>query len=135
MSSDKYLKKGIIHSGVFIFIGIMALLCFIVGFEKSTMLGLMSGFIPTGVGMFLVYQVGKKKPEFIKNLQLENEERNIFINTKAGHTAFWISYSYIFITILLSNVISISMLRFLIFTLIFMPVVYFLFIGIYHTKY
>ena len=135
MSRDEYLKKEIIYSGVFILIGIVALLGFIVGFEKSTMLGLMSGFIPTGVGIFFVYQIGKKKPKFVNNLQLENEERNIFINTKAGHTAFWVSYGYICIAIILSNVINISMQRFAIFTLIFMPIVYFLLIGMYHKKY
>lgn len=46
------------------------------------MLGLAIGFIPTGVGMLLIYQIAKKHPGSARNLQLEQEERNIYINSK-----------------------------------------------------
>jgi ascorbate-specific PTS system EIIC-type component UlaA len=135
MGRDEYLKREIIYSSIFILIGIIALIGFVIGFEKPMMLGIAIGFIPTGVGMLLIYQKAKNHAGFKKNLQLEKEERNIYINTKAGDTSFWISYWYIVIALVFSNVINVSMQRFTIFTLIFMPVVYFLFIAIYHRKY
>jgi hypothetical protein len=135
MGSAESMKKEMIYSGVFILVGILALISFLVGFEKPLMLGLTIGFIPTGVGMLVIYQMAKRHPAAAKNLQLEKEERNIFINSKAGHTAFWISYWYVLIVSVFSNVINVSMQKFAIFTLVFMPVVYFLFIAIYHRKY
>jgi len=135
MSRDKYLKREIIYSGIFILIGILALISFVIGFEKSIMLGIAFGFIPTGIGMLLIYRKAKKHPRLASNLKLEKEERNIYINSKAGHTAFWISYWYVFIASVLSNVVNLSMQKFAIFTLILMPVVYFLFVVVYHKKY
>lgn len=135
MSRAESMKKEMIYSGVFILAGILALISFLVGFEKPLMLGLTIGFIPTGVGMLLIYRMAKGHPVAARNMQLEKEERNIFINSKAGHTAFWISYWYVFIASVFSNVINVSVLKFAIFTLVFMPVVYFLFVAIYHRKY
>lgn len=135
MRKDVYLKREIIHSVIFIIIGIVALISFIIGFEKPMMLGIAIGFTPTGVGMLLIYHKAEKHPELSKNLKLEKEERNIYINSKAGHTAFWVSYWYIVIASVFSNVIDVSMQRFAIFTLIVMPIVYFLFVAIYHRKY
>lgn len=136
MNVEKYIKKDLIFSLVFIIIGIIAgITGFVFGYQKELMTGLTIGFLPTGIGMTIIYRYANKKPELKKNIELENEERNIFINTKAGHTAFWISYWYIFIAVILYHVISISFLYFLIATLCFMPVVYFTLVIIYHKKY
>lgn len=136
MSIEKYIKKELLYSQIFILIGIIAAITgFIFGYKKEVMTGLTAGFLPTGIGMMALYRYAKKKPEMKKNMELQNEERNIYINTKAGHTAFWISYWYIFAATILYNIIKISLLPFLIVTLFFMPVAYFLFVFIYHKKY
>ncbi|TGE32090.1 hypothetical protein [Desulfosporosinus sp. Sb-LF] len=135
MRRNEYLKREIIYSAIFILVGIIALTGFVIGFEKPVMIGIAIGFIPTGVGMLLIYQKAKKHAGFGRNIQLEKEERNTYINSKAGHTAFWVSYRYIFIAVVLSNAISVSVQKFAIFTLVFMSVVYFLFVAIYHRKY
>ncbi|WP_333888054.1 hypothetical protein [Clostridium sp.] len=93
------------------------------------------GFTPTGIGMFLIYRNSRKNPKMIKNIQLENEERNIFINTKSGYFAFWVVYWYMLISVILSNIINISFHKFGIFTLIFMSIVYFSIVIINHRRY
>jgi hypothetical protein len=136
MNVEKYIKKDLFFSMIFIFIGAIAgIIGFVFDYQKEVMTGLTAGFLPTGIGMTIVYRIAKKKPELRKNIELENEERNIYINTKAGHTAFWVTYWYIFIAAILYNVISISFLYFLITTICFMPVVYFTFVIIYHRKF
>jgi hypothetical protein len=117
-------------------IGIIAAITgFVFEYQKELMTGLTCGFLPTGIGMLIIYKYAKNKPEMKKNIELENEERNIFINTKAGHTAFWVSYWYIFFAVIIYNIISIPLLGFLIATLFFMPIVYFALVIIYHKKY
>ena len=108
-------------------------------FEIKSLLGVGSalafGFTPTGIGMLLIYRNSRKNPKMIKNIQLENEERNIFINAKSGHFAFWVVYWYMFISVILSNIINISFYKFGVFTLIFMPIVYFFIVIINHRRY
>jgi hypothetical protein len=136
MSTEKYIKKELLYSQVFIIIGLIAAITgFVFQYQKWLMLGIAAGFLPTGIGTMIIYKHARKKPEMKKNIELENEERNIFINTKAGHTAFWVSYWYIFAAVILYNIVKISLLQFLIVTLFFMPVMYFLFVFIYHKKY
>lgn len=136
MSNNRYVKKGIIFSLVFIAIGVLAgILGFIFDYQTEVMLGLTAGFLPTGIGMLILYQISKNKPEMLKNIELENEERNIYINMKAGCTAFWICFYYIFASLILYNIIELSMLTFLIITICFMPIVYFTLIIVYHKKY
>ncbi|MCE5345321.1 MAG: hypothetical protein LLG13_03385 [Bacteroidales bacterium] len=108
---------------------------FLFRYQKELMLGLTIGFLAAGIGTMFVYKYAKNKPELRKNLELQNEERNIFVNTKAGQSAFWVSYWYIFIAVILSYSLSISLQQFLIITLFFMPIVYFFLVFIYHKKY
>ncbi|WP_075364009.1 hypothetical protein [Desulfosporosinus metallidurans] len=135
MERDEYWNRDMIYSVIFILVGIAAWIFYVFGFEKSIMFGIAIGFLPTGAGSFLIFRKSKNHSGLARNLRLEKEERNIFINSKAGHTAFWISYWYIVIVSVFSNVINVSMQRFSIFTLLLMPIVYFLFVAIYHRKY
>jgi hypothetical protein len=136
MSFEKYLKKELLYSQIFILVGVIAgITGFIFRYQKELMSGLTIGFLAAGIGTMLVYKYAKNKPDLRKNLELQNEERNIFVNTKAGYTAFWVSYWYIFIAVILNYSLSISLQQFLIVTLFFMPVVYFSFVFIYHNKY
>jgi len=140
---NRYVKKEILYAKVFIAIGIIGiailLIDLIFDLRIKSLLGVGSalafGFTPTGVGMFLIYKNATRNPKIIKNIELENEERNIFINTKSAHSAFWIMYWYIFILVMLNNIINISFYKFGIFTLIFMPVVYFSMVVINHKRY
>lgn len=136
MNIIREINKEIYKSLIFLSIGLLALFIgYFLNFEKHAMTGIAIGFIPVGIGQIIIYTYAKRKPKMLKMIELEKEERNIFINTKAGHTAFWFSYWYIFISTMLSNVIDISLLNFLIFTLVFMPVIYFSCMIIYHKKY
>ena len=136
MSVDRYVKKGVIFSLIFIAIGVLSgITGFIFNFHKEVMTGLTAGFLPTGIGMLILYQISKNKPEMLKNIELENEERNIFINTKAGCTAFWICFYYIFASVILYHLIELSFLTFLIITLCFMPILYFTLVIVYHKIY
>ncbi|WP_097015140.1 hypothetical protein [Anaerocolumna aminovalerica] len=136
MNIDKYIKKGLIFSLIFIFIGILAgITGFVFDYHLELMRGLTVGFLPTGIGMLILYKYSNKKPELRKNIELENEERNIFINTKAGYMAFWICYFYVFLAVLLNQIMDIPVTPFLIITLCLMPIVYFALVIIYHKKY
>ena len=136
MNVGKFIKKERAYAIIFILVGVLAALSTLI-FENSRgiMFGLAIGFTPTGIGMLLVYKYAERKPAMVKNIKLENEERNIFINTKAAQTAFWIIYWYIFISAILSNIVIIQMKIFTIVTLLLMPVVYFIFVYIYHRRY
>lgn len=136
MNVQKYIKKDMIMSVIFIIIGAAAgITGFLFGYQQELMTGLTAGFLPTGIGMTILYFRIDKKPELKKQLELEHEERNIYINTKAGCTAFWVTYWYIFIAVILYNIIEIAFLSFLIATICFMPVVYFSLVAYYHRKY
>lgn len=136
MNTVKEIHREIIKSIIWLAIGLTALFIGnVTNFEKNTMEGIAIGFISVGIGQILIYSYAKKNPKMIKNIELEKEERNIFINTKAGHTAFWISFWYVITVAVFSNVLKITLLQFSIFTVFFMPVVYFTFIYIYHKKY
>lgn len=136
MDMDKLLKKEILFAQIFILIGLVAGIAgFVFEYQRGLMTGITAGFLPTGTGMLLIYKNARKRPKMLKNIELENEERNIFINTKAGHTAFWISYWYIFAAVILHYSVKISLHQFLIVTIVFMPLVYFTLVILYHRKY
>lgn len=136
MNKEKRVRREIIFSEIFILIGILALLAgFVFNFQKNIMIGLAAGFTPTGIGMLAIYIYATKHPKLMKNMELENEERNMFINTKAGHTSFWISYWYVFVAAIFGNLLNLSFQSLCIFTLFFMPFIYFIFIFIYHKRY
>lgn len=136
MNKEKRVRSEIIFSEIFILIGILALLAgFVFNFQKNIMIGLAAGFTPTGIGMLAIYIYATKHPKLMKNMELENEERNMFINTKAGHTSFWISYWYVFVAAIFGNLLNLSFQSLCIFTLFFMPFIYFIFIFIYHKRY
>lgn len=139
MNPEKYVKKQILYSKIFIIIGVIAAITvFLFGYRKEIngiALGITAGFLPTGIGNLLVYKFARTNPEMQRRLEIESEERNLFINTKAAQTAFWISFWYIGISLLLYSIVKISLLQFLIVTVFFMPIVYFSLLIIYHKKY
>ncbi len=136
MNNKRMIKKDILFAVIFIIIGAAAgITGFIFEYQQGMMAGLTIGFLPTGTGMLIMYRYAMKKPELMKNIELEKEERNQYINTKAGYHAFWITYWYIFIAVILHHIIEIPSLTFLIITLCFLPVIYFTLVIIFHRKY
>lgn len=136
MEIEGYLKKELLYSRIFILVGLIAGVTGLVyDYQKELMFGLTIGFLASGIGTRLVCQYAGQKPEIKKNLELQNEERNIFINTKAGYTAFWVSYWYIFAAIILNYTIKISLQQFLVLTLFIMAIIYFSLVIVYHKKY
>ncbi|URZ17085.1 hypothetical protein [Clostridium felsineum] len=136
MEIANYIRRQKIYSIIFIFVGVIALILGdFFGYEKSLMLGISLGCIPLGIFSIIVYSISEKKKGMLKNIELENEERNIFINSKAAQKAFWISYFYMVLVVVLKRELLLSLDNFLIITLIFMPIVYFLLVIIYHKRY
>lgn len=132
---ERYKKKGILFSKIFIALGVVAAVGAILGYQKEMMFSIAIGFLPTGIGMFIIYKLLKDTPGTVRNIEIENEERNVFVRTKAGKTAFWITYAFIFLALILQYSIKISLNQFLVVALVFMPVVYFLCTFIYNKKY
>lgn len=131
-----YKKKGILFSAIFIIIGLVAAVAGeIFSYQKDMMFGIMIGFLPTGVGTFILCKLIKNTPDTVRKIEIENEERNVFIRAKAGQIAFWITYIFIFVTLVFQYSIKISLNQFLVVALVFMPVVYFLCVFIYQKKY
>lgn len=136
MNIIKEIKMEIIKSVIWLGIGLLALFIgYVLNFDRNTMGSIALGFIPAGIGMTLISIYLKKNPKLMKNIELEKEERNVFINTKAGYTAFWISYGYIFIVTMFGSLINFTLSQFLIITLILMPIIHITFIFVYHKKY
>jgi hypothetical protein len=51
--------------------------------------GLTFGFLPLGIGLVVDYYRLKRNPEkWKKQIELKNEERNIFLRNKSGYEAF-----------------------------------------------
>lgn len=61
MSIEKYIKKELLYSQVFIIIGLIAgILGFIFEYQKGLMTGLTAGFLPTGIGTLILYKYAKR---------------------------------------------------------------------------
>lgn len=133
---EMYKKKMILFSIIFIIIGLIgAVAGGIFDYQKDMMFGIMMGFLPTGIGMFILCKLIKNTKDTVRRIEIENEERNVFIRAKAGEIAFWITYVVTFLSLILQYSIKISLEQFLVMELIFMPVVYFLCVFIFHKKY
>lgn len=135
MIVNKIIRKEIIYSIVFIIIGIIASIFSVLNIYRDVMIGIAIGFLPTGIGLFVIYKHAKGNPQMIKNIEIEKEERNIFINMKAGYTAFWIMLWYIFVASMLGNIIEISFQVFGVTTIILMPTIYYILVCIFHKRY
>lgn len=138
MNVNAEINREIKHSIVWLSVGILALFIgYILNIQKPIMSGIAIGFIPVGIGQIIIYTYMKKtkNKNLLRNFELEKEERNVFINTKAGYTAFWISYGYIALALILVKFLNLSLLQFLILTLFLMSITYFALIFLYHKKY
>lgn len=129
---NKEIRKYLAMTGI----GIVA---FIIGnlfnIQTHILNGVAIGFIPTGLGMALVYHYTKKNPKLQQNFVLEREERNLFINNKTGYIAFWIVFWYIFVFTVFPTPFKMSVSDFGLVTMLFMSAIYFITLYINHRRF
>lgn len=138
MDVNKEINKQLGYSIIWLVAGLLAVFAGnVLDFQRPIMNGIAIGSIPVGAGQIVLYSYIKKtnNKQMLRNLELEKEERNVFINTKAGCTAFWLSYGYIALALIVSSIFTLSVRQFLIVTIFFMPISYFSLLVIYHQKY
>ncbi len=136
MKVEYLIKKQKIFSLVFIVIGVTALILYLLtDIQDGIMLGITSGFLPTGIGLLIAYKKAENNKEMQKKIVIENEERNIFINTKAGNSSFWISFWIVFVGTIFGPIIGLNLSQFGSILLILMGIIYFSNVAINHNKY
>jgi len=103
MNIEKYFQKQIRIALALIIIGVIGLLTFVIllisGNVNGNILGFTGGvafgFLPMGIGFLISFIRSKRNPDStkqaIKQMELKNEERNVFLRTKSGNEAFGFS--------------------------------------------
>ncbi len=136
MSTDKYIRKQSLGYAIMSIIGVMAV---IIGygwdFEANVMSGIAIGFLPVGIGGLLIMLYSRNNPAISRNVQIESDERNVFIRHKSGSTALWITFWYVFALTMLANFVRIEAYQLGVLTLIFMGTIYFFLLYINNHKY
>jgi hypothetical protein len=116
MNIEKHLKNQILFAIVYIIIGTIALITLVIllvsGNIEGKLLGIFGGltfgFLPLGILLLVdVYRI-KRNPAMQKQIELKNEERNIFLRDKSGNQAFSLMIILIFGFWLLSLWVNIS---------------------------
>ena len=116
MNIEKHLKNQILFAIVYIIIGTIALITLVIllvsGNIEGKLLGIFGGltfgFLPLGILLLVdVYRI-KRNPAMQKQIELKNEERNIFLRDKSGNHAFSLMIILIFGFWLLSLWVNIS---------------------------
>jgi len=134
MNINKYIKRQIWGYSAMLALGLIALLCGYI-WKFQSMNGVAIGFIPVGLGGLVIMFYSRYHPQISRNIQAEADERGMFIRSKSGQTAFWITYWWVFAFTIFAKPLEISMDQFSIFTLIFMGIIYFIFFFINLAKY
>ncbi len=136
MNVNKYIKRQVLGYSIMLIVGLSALFAgYILKFETQAMSGVAIGCIPTGLACLLILLYGRNKPALYRNLESEADERSLFIRNKTGATAFWLTFLYIGILTVFSNIITLSLNQVGTYTLIFMSIIYFLMFFINISKY
>jgi len=136
MNVNKYIKKQALGYSAMLIVGLSALFIgYILKLETHAMSGIAIGFIPVGIGGLVIMLYSRNNPAMYRNIEIEADERNMFIRDRTGATAFWITFWYISALTILSNVVKLSQDQYGFFTLIFMIAVYFLMLFINISKY
>jgi hypothetical protein len=139
----KHLKNQILFAIVYIVIGTIALITLVIllvsGNIDGKLLGIFGGltfgFLPLGILLLVdVYRI-KRNPAMQKQIELKNEERNIFLRDKSGNQAFSLMTCLIFGFWLLSLWVNISSSLLFPILLGVIGVSYFTFLGLNARKY
>lgn len=134
---NKYVKKEIKTSVLFSLSGIAlgVLGYFQEGVNQKTFYALALAFAAIGLLQILIYFIIRNKPQYIENIKQEKEERSVFIRTKSGNLAFWVSFGAIFISSNLSYFSNMTVSDFGMVVLGFMSIFYFTVLIINIKKY
>ena len=95
MNVEKHLKSQLLCAIAFMVIGSIALLTLLIlwisgnldGKLAGILGGITSGFLPLGIGLVVDYYRIKRNPVIRKQIELKNEERNVFLRNKSGYEA------------------------------------------------
>jgi hypothetical protein len=93
MNVEKHLKSQLLCAIAFMVIGSIALLTLLTlwisgnldGKLAGIFIGLTLGFLPVGIGLVVDYYRIKRNPVMQKQIELKNEERNVFLRNKSGY--------------------------------------------------
>ena len=143
MNFEKHLKNQILFAIAYMVIGAIALITLVIllvsGNINGKLLGVLGGstfgFLSLGILLLVdVYRL-KRNPSMQKQIELKNEERNIFLRTKSGNETLslmvWLTMGLWFLSI------WIDMSSSLLFPILLgaMGVSYFTFLGLNARKY
>ena len=143
MNFERHLKNQILFAIAYMVIGAIALITLVIllvsGNINGKLLGVLGGstfgFLPLGILLLVdVYRL-KRNPSMQKQIELKNEERNIFLRTKSGNETLslmvWLTMGLWFLSI------WIDMSSSLLFPILLgaMGVSYFTFLGLNARKY
>lgn len=135
---NKCLGSDFVLAIILIIIGIVALILLCLDIKSFLMIGIACGSLPTGIGIMIImlYQIKTgHSPELQRKQMLQDEERNVFIRTKTGNSAFRLVYIVVFVAFITSFFVNIPLELFTVFLMCFMPIAYFVLISIYTRKY
>ncbi len=143
MNVEKHLKSQLLCAIAFMVIGSIALLTLLIiwisgnldGKLAGIFIGLTLGFLPVGIGLVVDYYRIKRNPVMQKQIELKNEERNVFLRNKSGYEALNLIIWLIFGLWFLNMWVNIA--SFWVFPVLLgmMGISYFTFLGINAKKY
>jgi hypothetical protein len=141
MKTEQFLKNQMRFAISFTTIGVIALSTLVIlgiygNYNKLFFIsgGITLGFLPVGIGTLISLLKVNITPEMKKRIEIDNEERNIYLNMKSGSTAFWIIYWVIAFLTILTTLVEISSRLLFPILLVVMPIVFYVLMGIYNRK-
>lgn len=136
MNVHKYIKRQVLSYSAMLIIGVAALFTgYILKYETQVMSGIVFGFIPVGIGGLAITFYSRKNPQMYRNIEIETDERNMFIRNKTGATSFWITFWYVCALTIFSTSLSIAPYQVGAYTLFFMSIIYFIMLFINMNRY
>jgi hypothetical protein len=143
MNVEKHLKSQKIFAMAYIIIGGIALITLIIllvkgnieGKQLGITTGVTAGFLPLGILLLVDVNRIKRNPAMQKQIELKNEERNIFLRNKSGYEALNLMIWLIFGLWFLNTWVNIA--SFWVFPVLLgmMSISYFTFLGVNAKKY
>ena len=143
MKIEKYLKNQMLMGIAYILGGVVALstlvILIITGKAEGKAIGITTGitcgFLPLGIGLIWDSRRIRRNPALIKQIELKNEERNIYLRNKSGNEAFNFSIWLLMVLWLLNIWFDISLTMLFPIVLGLMALSYFIILGFNAKKY
>lgn len=98
---DKQLKAKLKSALVYVGLGLAALIAALgFGVMEKELTGVAIGFIAGGVGLGLGYIFAWRRSHLAREIAVGDDERNVYVRSRAGHSAFWISFALVFLVVM-----------------------------------